>query len=166
MEKSKNLIWKFKWIFIKWLFIVLSILLVIVGGIVGGIYSVILLLDKNEDIITGLLIFFLKGIWFLISTWYITVPLSILLFIYRNKKWVDSLSNKKIKELDEVEIFGMELWLFIKSIFQLNYFSMWVLMDSIGDGEIRGMLMLIMVILSTFISLMVLFAPKSENGLE
>ena len=123
MKKDKNLIWKFKWIFIKYLSIG-SLFLGIIGTILFyiGKFSV-KVLNNNASSIELFFTNLFNGFLHIISSLYFTIPLSLIVFYYMNKLWIKSLSDKDIKKLENDDIFWNEFKYFFNSFVLINSLS-------------------------------------------
>lgn len=131
VKKTKNkkeiiidrnqLMWKYKLIFFKYLSIFLFVLTSLTIIIIKGIKFIELFFIMINEFI----LYTLSSFWFIISTWYITLIIALIVFFYRNKLYINKLTENEIKEKKTDDIFILELWLFVSTMFYINFFTMW-----------------------------------------
>jgi len=154
---KKKLMFKYKYLFFKNLFIYGSLIIFIVGVLIGIFWGLGLLISSNAESIDTIGMIILSGFWFIISTWYITIFFGVLSFVYRNKLFVEKLTDKQIKKYDKntEDIFWKEFIMLLSSMFYMNYISVWKVIYDIGNNEWTFVIGIIL-----FFSLLIAMTPR------
>jgi hypothetical protein len=80
------------------------------------------LIDYHEPINFGVGVI-VNGMLYILSSFYITIPVSILIFLIINYNYTRNMTDKELKKLDESDIFFNELIYFIHTFMLTNMCS-------------------------------------------